>query len=105
MFATSMRGPIWPARLSYLAAGLFTAASTGTNLIYGWSKGADTASSLVWAAVSLAVSVVFALSWPAFIVSLDRRQWARAVMVLIALIVTGSLLDRRGTWFCQWRAR
>ena len=90
MFATSTRGPIWPARLSYLAAGLFTAASTGTNLIYGWSKGADTASSLVWAAVSLAVSVVFALSWPAFIVSLDRRQWARAVMVLIALIITGS---------------
>ena len=90
MIATSMRGPLWPARLSYVAAGLFTAASTGTNLIYGWNKGVDPASSLVWAAVSLAVSVVFALSFPAFILSLDRRQWARAVMVLIALIITGT---------------
>jgi hypothetical protein len=90
MFATSMRGPTWPARLSYIAAGLFTLASAGTNLIYGWSKGTDTATSLVWAAVSLAVSAVFALSWPALIVSLDRRQYARAVLMLIALVVTGG---------------
>ena len=86
MFATSTRGPTWPARLSYMAAGLFTFASAGTNLIYGWSKGTDTASSLVWAAVSLAVSAVFALSWPAFIISLDRKQWSRAAMALVALL-------------------
>src|SRR6476469_6909969 len=90
MFATSMRGPTWPARLAYTAALLFTIASAGTNLIYGWSKGSDTASSLVWAAVSLGVSLIFALSWPAFIISLDRKQWARAVMVLVALVVTGT---------------
>ena len=65
MLATSMRGPTWPARLSFIAAGLFTMASGGTNLIYGWSKGTDTGSSLVWAAVSIGVSIIFALSWPA----------------------------------------
>jgi hypothetical protein len=90
MLATSMRGPTWPARLTFIAAGLFTLASGGTNLIYGWSKGTETASSLVWAAVSVGVSIIFALSWPAFILSLDRKQWARAAMVLVALVVTGT---------------
>src|SRR6476646_9960890 len=90
MLATSMRGPTWPARLSFIAAGLFTTASSGTNLIYGWSKGTDTGSSLVWAAVSIGVSILFALSWPALIISLDRRQWARAAMVFVALVVTGT---------------
>jgi hypothetical protein len=90
MLPTSMRGSTWPARLSFAAASLFTLASGGTNLIYGWSKGTDTASSLVWAAVSVGVSIIFALSWPAFILSLDRKQWARAAMVLVALVVTGT---------------
>jgi hypothetical protein len=69
---------------------LFTAAGTGTNLIYGLGKGSDTASSFVWAAVSIGVSIIFALSWPALIISLDRRQWARALLVLVALILTGT---------------
>ena len=90
MFATSMRAPTWPARLSFLAAGMFTLASGGTNLFYGIAKGTDAASSLVWATVSIGVSIIFALSWPAFIVSLDRRQWARAALVLTALFFTGT---------------
>ena len=90
MLATSMRGPTWPARLTFIAAGLFTLASGGTNFTYGLSKGADAASSTVWAAVSVGVSIIFALSWPAFILSLDRKQWARAAMVLVALVVTGT---------------
>ncbi|KAB2919960.1 MAG: winged helix-turn-helix domain-containing protein [Hyphomicrobiaceae bacterium] len=79
----------WQERTCYAAAALFSLASGGTNFIYGWTKGTDTASSLVWASVSVGVSIIFALSWPAFIVSLDRRQWARALMVLVALVVTG----------------
>ena len=79
----------WQAKCCYLAAGLFTPpAPAQTDLRLG--KGADPASSLVWAAVSVGVSVVFALSWPALIFSLDRRQWARALLVLIALLVTGT---------------
>ena len=39
--------------------------------------------------MSVGVSIIFALSWPALIISLDRRQWARAVLVLIALLVSG----------------
>ena len=42
----------WPSRLAFLAALIFTLASSGTNLIYGWSKGSDLGSSLVWASVS-----------------------------------------------------
>jgi hypothetical protein len=90
MLTPTPAGAAWPARLAFCAAVIFTLASTGTNLIYGISKGADTASSAVWAAVSVAVSIVFALSWPAFLQCLDRREWARAMMVLAALIVTGS---------------
>ena len=80
----------WQARTCYIAAALFTLASGGTNLTYGWGKGSDPASSLVWAAVSVGVSIIFAFSWPALINSLDRKQWARAVMVLVALVVTGA---------------
>lgn len=79
----------WQGRVCFVAAAVFSLASGGTNLIYGWNKGTDLPSSLVWAGVSLGVSVVFAFSWPAFIVSLDRKQWARSVMVLVALVVTG----------------
>ena len=53
-------GSAWPARLAYLAAAIFSLASGLTNITYGWSKGADTASSVVWAAVSIGVSIVFA---------------------------------------------
>jgi hypothetical protein len=83
-------GHSWQARICYIAAALFTLASGGTNLIYGWSKGTDIASSLVWAAVSVGVSIIFALSWPALIYSLDRKQWARALMVFGALVITGT---------------
>ena len=83
-------GAIWPARLAYTAAGIFVAASAGTNLIYGWQKGSDLSSSLVWAAVSLAVSIVFSLSWPALLRCLDAKQWSRAIMVLVALLITGG---------------
>src|SRR5262249_10967523 len=46
--------------------------------------------SAVWGAVSVAVSIVFALSWPAFIKAVQRRQWTLAPMVLAALILTGA---------------
>ena len=81
---------VWPARLCYAAAAIFSAASGGTNLIYGWNKGVDLPTSLVWAGVSVAVSIIFALSWPAFVLSLDRKQWARAAMVFVALVVIGT---------------
>jgi len=52
-------------------------------------SGADTASAFVWLIVSIAVLVVFAFSWPATIVSIDRKQWSRTFMAAIALILTG----------------
>ncbi len=84
-------GSLLPARLAYTAALLFTLASGGTNLIYGWNKGGgDLAPSLIWAALSVAVSAVFALSWPALLRSIDHRRWSQAGMVLAAFILTGA---------------
>jgi hypothetical protein len=65
-------------------------ASAGTNLSYGISKGGDAASSAVWGAVSLAASIVFALSWPALIGAIQRRQWTLAPMAAAALVLTGA---------------
>jgi hypothetical protein len=65
-------------------------ASAGTNLHYGITKGADAASSAVWGAVSVAVSIVFALSWPALIRVVERRQWTLAPMTAAALVLTGA---------------
>ncbi len=90
MLTTTAPGPIWPARLAYAAALIFTAASGTTNLLYGWSKGTDFGSSLVWATVSLGVSIVFSLSWPAFIRATDDKQNVRAFIILIGLLLTGT---------------
>ncbi len=80
----------WTSGLAYSAALVFTLASAGTNLVYGWQKGTDLPSSIIWAAVSLAVAIVFALSWPAVIGSVERRNWSRAAVALLALLLTGA---------------
>jgi hypothetical protein len=90
MQAAITAGSPWPARVAYCAAVIFTLASAGTNFLYGLSKGTDAASSVVWAAVSVAVSVIFALSWPAVIKAIERKQWALAPMAFAALILTGA---------------
>ena len=90
MVSYKARTAIWPARASYIAAALFTLASGGANLVYGFGKGTDTPSSLIWAGVSLGVSIVFALSWPALIKSLDAKNWSRAAIVAVALLMTGT---------------
>ena len=56
-----------------------------TNVIYGWQKGTDLPTSLVWAGVAGAVAVIFALSWPALIRSLEAKRWSAALICLVAL--------------------
>src|ERR1700680_4660070 len=90
MLTPTPAGAAWPVRLAYCAAAIFTLASAGTNLNYGISKGTDAASSTVWAAVSVAVSIVFALSWPALIKAVERRQWTWVPMAAAALVLTGA---------------
>ena len=80
----------WPARCAYLSAAIFTVASGGTNLIYGWQKGTDLAGSLVWAGVSGGVAIIFALSWPATIKSFEARRWSAAAMSFVALLLAGA---------------
>ena len=55
----------WTVRAAYFSAAIFIAGSGTTNVTYGCSKGDTLATSLVWA------GVVFALSWPALIRSVD----------------------------------
>ena len=76
----------WPARCAYLSASIFIAASGTTNVVYGWSKGDTFAASLVWAGVSGAVAIVFALSWPALIRSVDAKRWSAALIALVAML-------------------
>ena len=90
MIAHSTPADRWPSRFAFASAAIFTLASTGTNLLYGLSKGTDLASSIVWASVSVAVSLVFALSWPALIRATDAKQNARAFIILVGLLLTGS---------------
>jgi hypothetical protein len=80
----------WPARAAYFSAAIFTGASGSINVTYGWQKGSDLAGSLTWAAVAAAVAIVFALSWPALIRSLETRRWSAALVALVALVLAGS---------------
>ena len=81
---------VWPARAAYFSAAIFTGASGTINVTYGWQKGGDLAGSLTWAAVAAAVAIVFALSWPALIRSLEARRWSAALVALVALVLSGS---------------
>jgi hypothetical protein len=76
--------------LAYTAALIFTLASASTNLVCGWHKSTDLPSSIIWAAVSLAVAIVFTLSWPAIIGSIERRNWSRGFIAFLALPPTAS---------------
>ena len=80
----------WPARAAYFSAAIFTGASGFINVTYGWQKGSDLAGSLTWAAVAAAVAIVFALSWPALIRSLEARRWSAALVALVTLALAGS---------------
>ncbi len=80
----------WPARAAFVAAGIFVSASGTINVTYGWAKGSDVISSLTWAAVAGAVAIVFALSWPALIRSLEARRWSAALVALVALLLAGG---------------
>ena len=81
---TAAAGP-WPARCAYISAAIFLAASGTANVVYGYSKGSDLASSLVWAGVAGAVALLAALAWPAFIRSIEARRWSAAAMAFVAL--------------------
>src|SRR6476660_8755619 len=89
LIATTTASP-WPGRCAYISATIFIAASGATNVVYGWSKGDSLATSLVWAGVAGAVAIVFALSWPALIRSVDAKRWSAALISLVALVLAGT---------------
>ena len=79
-------GAPWPVRFAFFASAIFLSASGATNLLYGWQRGTDLPSSFVWAGVSVGVSILFALSWPALLKSIDAKRWARAAMISVGLV-------------------
>jgi hypothetical protein len=83
-------GSPFTARVAIAAATIFAAASITTNAWYGWSRGADLPSSVVWAGVSIAAGLTQVLSWPALVTTIDRRQWGKALAALCALLLCGS---------------
>jgi hypothetical protein len=90
MVVPTTGGSIWPARLAYAAALVFTGASAGTNAIYGWHRGVDLAGSVIWLSVSIAASIVFALSVPALLRSISARKVAQSQLVFVGLVVCGT---------------
>ena len=87
----STRGGLgWPARFAYASAAVFSAASSITNIVYGWQKGSDLPSSLVWAGVSAGVATIFALSWPAVVKSLEAKRYSAALISVVAMLLTGA---------------
>jgi hypothetical protein len=80
----------WARKIAHAAAGIFIAASSITNISYGYGKGDSFVTALVWAMVAGAVAAVQALSWPAMIRSLDRQRWSAAVIALVALALSGT---------------
>jgi hypothetical protein len=90
MAISCMPGSAWPSRICNFSAALFIGASGTINIIYGFAKGDTLASSLTWAAVAGAVAIIFALSWPGLIRSLDAKQWSSALVALVALLLAGS---------------
>lgn len=89
--AVSLRSPSpWPARAAYVAAAIFIGASGAVNITYGWHRGTDLPTSIIWASVAAAVAIVFALSWPALIRSLEERRVSAALIALCALVLSGA---------------
>jgi apolipoprotein N-acyltransferase len=80
----------WPCRAAYFSAAVFIGASGSVNLLYGWQKGTDLPTSLVWAGVAGAVAMIFALAWPALIRSIEGRRWSAALISLVALVLAGT---------------
>lgn len=80
----------WQSKVAYAAAALFTLTSASTNALYGWQKGADGPSALIWLTVSVAASIVFALSVPALLQSIAARKIAQSLLVCVGLATCGT---------------
>jgi hypothetical protein len=86
----SAPGSAWGSRIALLCSAIFAVAAIGTNAVYGWSRGDNPASSLIWSAVAIAVSAAFTLAWPATMRALSNRDWPAAAMCAVAAVLFGT---------------
>jgi hypothetical protein len=87
----SAPGAAWPSKIAYSCAGIFAVAAIGTNAIYGFGRGDNLPSSLIWSGVAIAVSAAFTLAWPATMRALNNRDWPAAAMCAVAAVLFGTL--------------
>lgn len=80
----------WPRRAALVAAAIFVGASGATNIAYGWQRGTDLPTSIIWASVAAAVAVLFTLSWPALIRACEERRASAALVALCTLVLSGA---------------
>jgi len=77
-------------KIAYSCAGIFSAAAIGTNALYGFGRGENLLSSLIWSGVAIAVSAAFTLAWPATMRALSNRHWPAAAMCAAAAVLFGT---------------
>jgi hypothetical protein len=77
-------------KIAYSCAGIFSVAAVGTNAVYGFSRGDNPASCLIWSAVAIAVSAAFTLAWPATQRALSNKDWPAAAMCAVAAVLFGT---------------
>jgi hypothetical protein len=77
-------------KIAYSCAGIFSVAAVGTNAVYGFSRGDNPASCLIWSAVAIAVSAAFTLAWPATQRALSNKDWPAAAMCAVAMLLFGT---------------
>ena len=73
----------YPQRFSPLQAASQISATAGRRAI-------RSATSIVWSGVAGAVAIVFALSWPALIRSVDAKRYSAALIALVAMLLSGA---------------
>lgn len=76
--------------LAYASATIFIATSVATNAVYGWGKGHDVASSIIWSAVAVGAAGVVALGTSAFFDALAARAYSLAAFIVAGLILCGA---------------
>jgi hypothetical protein len=80
----------WQAKIAFACTVLFSLASIGTNAVYGWNKGDTLPSSIIWAALAIAVGATLLLSTAALFKALAAKTYAQAAFIALGLLLCGT---------------
>ena len=80
----------WQAKIAFACTALSSVASISTNAVYGWSKGDTLPSSIIWAALAIAVGATLLLSTAALFKALAAKTYSQAVFIAVGLLLCGT---------------